>query len=138
MYMWRKGRLTLTSAATRIQSAWRGFKQRRGFRELQLKTAAVIPIQMAWRRRLKRQETLEIFKQRRLAREAAVAELQAKFKAEWGRMEKSRHVVIHVPSFSADVDQRLRSSHLAVKQNGQMARLCCVSNLNVDAVYVAP
>ena len=138
MYMWRKGRLTLTSAATRIQSAWRGFKQRRAFRELQLKTTAVIPIQMAWRRRLKRQETLEIFKQRRLAREAAVAELQAKFKAEWGRMDKSRHVVIHVPSFSADVDQRLRSSHLAVKQNGQMARLCCVSNLNVDAVYVAP
>ena len=125
-------------AATKIQAAFRGLCARRGFKDLRKKDAAVRPIQGFWKSVMLRRRMIRRIMNTRATREETFLELQRKFKRSWGKIQRTRHVLIHVPSFSVDMSQRTHIPHLEVRQNSQLSRLCGLENPLVDILYVSP
>ena len=54
------------------------------------------------------------------------------------QIKKGRRVVVHIPSLSANAQQRGTVHNLYKQQNRAITRLCEVKDPNVDVVYVAP
>ena len=125
-------------AACRIQSLFRGHAARRRYKELKRRDAAVRPIQGFWKSIMLRRRMIRRIMNTRATREETFVELQRKFKRDWSKMQRTRHVLIHVPSFSVDMSQRTHIPHLEVRQNSQLSRLCGLENPLIDIIYVAP
>ena len=84
-------------AATKIQAAFRGLCARRDFKDLRKKDAAVRPIQGFWKSVMLRRRMIRRIMNTRATREETFLELQRKFKRSWGKIQRTRHVLIHVP-----------------------------------------
>jgi len=125
-------------AATKIQALFRGVCARRCFLDLRKKDAAVRPIQGFWKSVMLRRRMIRRIMNTRATREETFLELQRKFRRSWGKIQRTRHVLIHVPSFSVDMSQRTHIPHLEVRQNSQLSRLCGLENPLVDILYVSP
>ena len=125
-------------AATKIQALFRGVCARRRFLDLRKKDAAVRPIQGFWKSVMLRRRMIRRIMNTRATREETFLELQRKFRRSWGKTQRTRHVLIHVPSFSVDMSQRTHIPHLEVRQNSQLSRLCGLENPLVDILYVSP
>ncbi|CAE1159909.1 IQ domain-containing protein H [Acanthosepion pharaonis] len=59
-------------------------------------------------------------------------------KSTWKRIKNSRRVVVHIPSLGYTEDIRAQMYNFHVEQNNQIARICSISDPNVDVIYVSP
>ncbi|TYZ67888.1 hypothetical protein PybrP1_010134 [[Pythium] brassicae (nom. inval.)] len=133
-----KGKDRKRRAATTIQNFFRMCWSQQKYQRFRSHQASVELIQRVWRayashEDLKRQLTL----QRAQQHEQWEAKMQ-RLRREWPRIRAARRVVVHVPSLSVDERSRVGADNFSVKQNLQLARLCGVSDPNVEIVYVSP
>ncbi|KAK3732917.1 hypothetical protein QZH41_012675, partial [Actinostola sp. cb2023] len=135
-------------AAIKIQSTWRRYKDRAAYLLYRKQKWAAGVIAISWimncklsmiRKQLKetRRNQLERFKLR-----------NKKFQEDWGRIKKSRRVVIHIASlvvglvtqFQYGFAQHIRDelSDINLLQNLQMGRLCDIADPKVEVIYICP
>ena len=114
-----------TAAALLLQSTFRKHKERAHFllRRAQNKCAqkllAIIKCASERRRMLERLQV------RSETRSKLWNKIQMEFQRDWSVIKSRRHVVIHVPSISISVSQRLSMKNFSVEQNRQMGTYSC-------------
>ncbi|XP_076101914.1 IQ domain-containing protein H-like isoform X2 [Mytilus galloprovincialis] len=125
-------------AATRIQSAWRMFRDRSEYLEYRRKKWAAGVIAISWIMHIKMSKVREQLHQTRDDNLEAFRRRAKKFAMSWDRIKNSRRVIIHIPSLGLSQDIRDNINDFAIRQNTQMARLCDIRDPNVDVIYVSP
>lgn len=125
-------------AATRIQSAWRMFKDRTEYLEYRKKKWAAGVIAISWIMHIKMSKVREQLKQTRDDNLEAFRRRAKKFAMSWDRIKTSRRVIIHIPSLGLSQDIRDNINDFSIRQNTQMARLCDIRDKNVDVIFVSP
>jgi len=125
-------------AATKIQSMWKRYVNRCAYLKYRQQRWAAGVIAISWImhvRMARMRKQLRVIRKRHLdnfiVRQKSLA-------ADWDRISKARRVIVHVPSLGYSAKQRFTLPGLNRKQNAQMARLCDLSDPNVDVIYVSP
>lgn len=125
-------------AASKIQSAWRMYRQRIAYVHLLLGTRAATVIQRQWavhRAHLTTKRTIKTVKETRLLR---WRKTMAEFVEKWPRIRESRRLIIHIPSLSFPSFHAKKIPFYFTRQLGQLMRICDLSDPLVDIVFIAP
>ncbi|XP_002730454.1 IQ domain-containing protein H-like [Saccoglossus kowalevskii] len=125
-------------AATKIQATWRRYKDRMAYLEYRRKKWAAGVIAISWIMNVK---LSKIRKQLRTTRQMYLDEFRErakKFKTNWSRIQQSRRVLIHLPSLGYSQKIRDTVKDMNIRQNLQMARICDISDPNVEVIYICP
>lgn len=125
-------------AASKIQSAWRMYRQRIAYVHLLLGTRAATVIQRQWavhRAHLTTKRTIKTVKETRLLR---WRQTMADFVEKWPRIRESRRMIIHIPSLSFPSFHAKKIPFYFTRQLGQLIRICDLADPLVDIVFIAP
>lgn len=128
-----------SAAAVLLQSVFRKYRQRRSFlsKRVQMKCAMKL---VSVLRCASEQRRLASYLARRASNRATRwMAMQDNLRETWDEMHCKPHVVVHIPSMSIALSQRLSMRDFVREQNRQMiGRVCDMLEDNVDVIYVAP
>ncbi|EDV26484.1 uncharacterized protein TRIADDRAFT_63760 [Trichoplax adhaerens] len=125
-------------AAIKIQAYWRRHKDRKVYLALRRQKWAAGIIAMSWLMSLKLSVIRKQLKQRRLEELEKFRDLSNDLKNNWKKIKGSSHVVIHIPSLGYSENIRENLHDIPLLQNLQMARLCEITDPNVDIILISP
>ncbi|XP_070542843.1 IQ domain-containing protein H-like [Ptychodera flava] len=125
-------------AATKIQATWRRYKDRTAYLEYRRKKWAAGVIAISWIMNVKLSKIRKQLKATRLKHLDSFRERSKKLKANWDRIQKSRRVLIHLPSLGYSQKIRDAVKDMNIRQNLQMARICDIGDPNVEVIYICP
>ncbi|XP_074650955.1 IQ domain-containing protein H-like isoform X2 [Tubulanus polymorphus] len=125
-------------AATVIQAMYRRYKDRSWYLNYRRRKWAAGVIVISWVMHVKMADVRRGLKQTRLDQLENFRQRSKKLALSWDRIKSSRRVVIHIPSMGYNDRIRRSIADLGIRQNTQMARLCQLTDPNVDVIYVCP
>ncbi|XP_077988694.1 IQ domain-containing protein H-like [Glandiceps talaboti] len=125
-------------AATKIQATWRRYKDRSAYLEYRRKKWAAGVIAISWIMNVKLSKIRKQLKTTRQTHLESFRKRNKKLKLNWERLQKSRRVLIHIPSLGYSQKIRDAIKDMNIRQNLQMARICDISDPNVEVIYICP
>lgn len=137
-YQYRYGSKGNHRAATKIQSAWRMYRQRIAYMHLLLGTRAATVIQRQWaihRAHCVTKRTINAVRDTRVAR---WKQTMINFCTWWPKIRAGRRTVIHIPSLSYPSFHAKKVPFYVARQLGQLTRMADLSDPLIDLVFIAP
>ncbi|KAG8440791.1 hypothetical protein GDO86_006503 [Hymenochirus boettgeri] len=134
-YRGREGR---NAAAIKIQSVWRGYRERKTYLTYRRQQWAAGVIAIAWLLHVQRSRVKKMLQK---SREKQLQNFHSRAKhlaSNWNHIRTCRRSIIHIPSLGYTETQRAQTADLHILQNLQIGRLCDIADPNVDVIFVSP
>lgn len=125
-------------AATKLQSVWKMYRERRRYGRLRVATAAAVVIQRQWVIHRAHMKTRRLLSIHRDALNVQWKDTMEHFLRDWPRIREGRRVVIHIPSLSLPPFQCKQMPFFDCFQASQMMRLADLRDRNVEIILIAP
>ncbi|CAH1796248.1 unnamed protein product [Owenia fusiformis] len=125
-------------AATKVQSLYRMYRDRKDYLSYRQRKWAAGVIVISWIMSVKMSKIKNGLKQTRMDQLEGFRRRSKTFAQQWDRIKHSRRVIIHLPSLGYSQKIRDTIQHFPIRQNTQMARLCDIKDPNVDVIYISP
>uniref|UniRef100_A0A8C5MM00 IQ motif containing H n=1 Tax=Leptobrachium leishanense TaxID=445787 RepID=A0A8C5MM00_9ANUR len=133
-----KGRHGRKAAVVTVQTAWRGYRDRKAYLAYRRERRAAGVISIFWLLYVQKSRVRKLLKE---SRERQLQNFRARAKhlaSNWNHIRTCRRSIIHIPSLGYTERQRSQTSDLHILQNLQIGRLCDVADPNVNVIYVSP
>ncbi|XP_077323789.1 IQ domain-containing protein H-like [Lithobates pipiens] len=133
-----KGREGRSAAALKIQTTWRGYKDRVAYLAHRRQRWAAGVIAIAWLLYVQKSRVRKMLLE---SRDHHLQNFRSRAKhlaSNWNHIRTCRRSIIHIPSLGYTEKQRARATDLHLEQNLQMGRLGDLADPNVDVIYVCP
>lgn len=134
----RQGSRGHHTAATKVQSIWRMYRERRRFAHLKVATAAAVVIQRQWMIHRAHMKTRKLIAVNKDALQIRWKDTMDQFLQDWPKIRESKRVIIHIPSLSFPAFQCKQIPFYDCFQAAQMMRLADLRDPNVEIILVAP
>ncbi|CUI15395.1 IQ calmodulin-binding protein, putative [Bodo saltans] len=125
-------------AATKLQSVWKMYRERKRYGRLRIATAAAVVIQRQWVIHRAHMKTRRLLTIHRDALSIQWKDTMERFLRDWPRIREGKRVVLHIPSLSLPSFQCKQMPFFDCFQAAQMMRLADLRDRNVEIILLAP